>query len=103
MLRSLGTNKKATRAREVLAANMRKRRVELGYSQEQLAELADLHRTYVNTVERCQRNIGLDGIERIAKALQLSVADLLRAVVSEQRQRRQHFHQKGGTANPTPW
>ena len=77
MLRCMGISKKNTKARQVLAANMRARRAELGISQEKLAELADLHRTYVSTVERCQRNIGIDGIERIAKALKLTLSDLL--------------------------
>jgi transcriptional regulator with XRE-family HTH domain len=77
MLRRMGTNKKVTRVRQILAANMRRARAELGISQEQLAELAELHRTYVSTVERCQRNIGIDGVERIARALNMSVADLL--------------------------
>jgi len=55
---------------------MRARREQLSLSQEKLAELANLHRTYVSSVERCQRNIGVDGIERIASALRLRVADL---------------------------
>ena len=77
MLRGVGTNKKVTRARQVLAANMRRRRAELAISQERLAELADLHRTYVSSVERGQRNVGIDGLERIAKALKLRLSDLL--------------------------
>ena len=73
----MGTNKKVTVARRVLAANMRARREQLGISQEQLAELASLHRTYISSVERCQRNIGIDGIERIARALSLPISTLL--------------------------
>jgi transcriptional regulator with XRE-family HTH domain len=72
----MGTNPRITRTRRVLATNMRARRAELGMSQERLAELAELHRTYVSSVERCQRNIGIDGIERIAKALRMKVSDL---------------------------
>jgi transcriptional regulator with XRE-family HTH domain len=78
MLLGMGTNTKVTRARQVLAANMRARRSELRISQEKLAELADLHRTYISSVERCQRNIGIDGIERISKSLKLRLADLFR-------------------------
>jgi transcriptional regulator with XRE-family HTH domain len=77
MLAGMGTNRKVTKSREVLAANMRRRRETLGMSQEKLAEVADLHRTYVSSVERCQRNIGIDGIERIAKALRVKVSELL--------------------------
>lgn len=74
----MGTNKRVTKARQVLAANIRSRRAELKLSQEKLAELADLHRTYISSVERCQRNIGIDGIERIAKSLRLRLPDLFR-------------------------
>jgi transcriptional regulator with XRE-family HTH domain len=77
MLSSMGINKKITKARQILATNMRRRRAELEISQEQLAELANLHRTYISSVERSQRNIGIDGLERIAKALKLSLSDLL--------------------------
>lgn len=73
----MGTNKRITKARQVLAANMRRMRAELGISQEKLAELAELHRTYISTVERSQRNIGIDGIERIARALKMKPSDLL--------------------------
>ena len=76
MLGAMGTSSRVTKARQALAANMRGRRGELGISQERLAELAHLHRTYVSSVERCQRNIGIDGIERIAKALKVKLADL---------------------------
>jgi len=49
-------------------------------SQERLAELSGLHRTYVSSVERRERNISIDNIERLARALGLPVADLLSAV-----------------------
>ena len=77
MLVSMGINKKTSKGRQILAANMRSRRAEIGISQEKLAELADLHRTYVSTVERCQRNIGIDGISRIARALKMKLSELL--------------------------
>jgi transcriptional regulator with XRE-family HTH domain len=74
----MGTNKKVTKARQILAANIRARRAELKMSQEKLAELADLHRTYISSVERCQRNIGIDGVERISRSLRVKLADLFR-------------------------
>ena len=64
-------------ARVVLGTNMRRRRQALGISQEKLAELAGFHRTYVSSVERAKRNIGIDGVERIAKALKMTLSDIL--------------------------
>jgi len=54
----------------------RKRR---GYSQEVLAERADLHRTYISDVERGARNLSLDSMTRLARALEVSVAALFPA------------------------
>ncbi|MBY0458655.1 MAG: helix-turn-helix domain-containing protein [Gemmataceae bacterium] len=50
-----------------------------GLSQEKLAELATLHRTYVSSVERGKRNISLENIERLAVALGVSLRDLMPA------------------------
>ena len=55
---------------------VRKRRMEMNLSQEALAERADLHRTYVADIERGVRNVSLKNIEKLARALGLSVADL---------------------------
>ncbi len=46
-------------------------------SQEKLAELAKLHRTYVSSVERGKRNISIVNIERLAVALGVSMKDLM--------------------------
>lgn len=64
-------------ARAVLARNLRKLRGERGLSQEALADRARLHRTYVGSVERRERNVSIDAIEKLAQALGVSVADLL--------------------------
>lgn len=64
-------------ARERLARSMRALRSSKGLSQESLAELAELHRTYVSSVERCERNISIDNIERLAAAFEVDVVDLL--------------------------
>jgi transcriptional regulator with XRE-family HTH domain len=45
-------------------------------SQEQLADLAGVHRTYIGMIERAEKNITLCNIERIAKALKLDIKDL---------------------------
>jgi transcriptional regulator with XRE-family HTH domain len=52
-------------------------REKVGISQEKLAELAGLHRTYVSSVERGKRNISLQNIERLAEALNTSMAALM--------------------------
>ena len=60
------------------ARNLRKFRTLRKLSQEDLAELADLHRTYIGSVERGERNISIDNMERLAEALGLPVLDLIR-------------------------
>lgn len=63
--------------RRILARNMRKRRQILGWSQEELAEQASLHRTYIGAIEREERNVSIDNLDRIAHAFQVSTAELL--------------------------
>lgn len=65
-------------ARQILAANLRALRAVRGWSQEDLALEAELHRTFVAHVERGVRNISLDNIERLARALRVQVCDLLK-------------------------
>ncbi|MDO4727877.1 MAG: helix-turn-helix transcriptional regulator [Bacteroidota bacterium] len=48
-----------------------------GYSQEELADKANLHRTYIGMIERAEKNITLLNIEKIAKALNVEVVELL--------------------------
>lgn len=48
-----------------------------GLSQEQMAELADFHRTYISQLERCVTNISIDGLERLALALDVDIVELL--------------------------
>ena len=64
-------------ARLRLAANLRAERKTRGISQEELADLAGLHRTYIGSIERGERNVSIDNIERLAGALNLDVVDLL--------------------------
>jgi transcriptional regulator with XRE-family HTH domain len=60
-----------------LASNIRRIRHQKGLSQEELADLCGLHRTYVGSVERAERNVTLSTLEVIAKALGISVPGLL--------------------------
>ena len=64
-------------ARNILAKNMRLLRERQKLSQEELAYRAGLHRTYISSVERCQRNISIDAIEKIAKAFNIPLNKLL--------------------------
>jgi transcriptional regulator with XRE-family HTH domain len=56
---------------------LRKVRSELGISQERLADLALLHRTYISSVERGQRNVTIETVERLALALSVPMRELL--------------------------
>jgi transcriptional regulator with XRE-family HTH domain len=66
-------------ARALLALNVLRLRNKRGWSQEALAFEAGLHRTFIAHVERQARNIAIDNVERIAVALGVPIADLLRA------------------------
>jgi transcriptional regulator with XRE-family HTH domain len=59
------------------AENLREMRKAQGISQEKLAELAGLHRTYIGSVERGERNITIDNMERLARALDITIQALL--------------------------
>lgn len=54
-----------------------------GLSQEALAQVAQLHRTYIGGVERGERNVSLVNIVRIARALGVSPADLLTGIYED--------------------
>ena len=70
---------KAKTPKQILAENVRRIRHEIGFSQEELAERAGVHRTYVGMVERCEKNVTIYNIQRIAQALQVAPDVLLRA------------------------
>lgn len=56
--------------------NVKKRREERGYSQEKLAELSGLHRTYISSLERGIRSISLNNIEKLANSLNIEIYKL---------------------------
>lgn len=66
-----------SRIREILAINMKSRREALAVTQEALALMCGLHRTYIAHVERLVRNPSLENVERIALALGQEVFELL--------------------------
>jgi transcriptional regulator with XRE-family HTH domain len=57
---------------------VRELRKEKGISQEELSYKADLHRTYIGMIERAEKNITLINIEKIAKALEVEISELLK-------------------------
>ena len=59
---------------------VRQKRTKLGVSQEVFADMCELDRTYIGGIERGERNVALVNIEKIAKTLRLSVAQLFRGV-----------------------
>ncbi len=72
-----------SKARIGFAKNLRKYRAKLNLSQEDLADLAELHRTYVGSVERAERNISIDSMERLANALGCTIIELLTEDIDE--------------------
>lgn len=67
--------------REVLVKfgkKVRSQRTSLGLSQEELASRAGVHRTYIGMIERAEKNITLENIEKVAKALNLKLSDFFR-------------------------
>jgi transcriptional regulator with XRE-family HTH domain len=65
--------------RHLLAQRLRLLRTLRGWSQETLAEHAGLHRTYISGIERGERNLGLDNLDKLAQAFGVTVGDLLKA------------------------
>jgi len=61
----------------VFARNVKEARTTQGLSQEDLADRAGVHRTYIGMIERCEKNVTIYNIERLADALEISAANLL--------------------------
>jgi CheY-like chemotaxis protein len=69
--------------RKQFGAAVRSKRCELGITQEELADRAGLHRTYISDVERGARNISLACIDRLARALEYSLPMLFQCATAE--------------------
>jgi transcriptional regulator with XRE-family HTH domain len=59
---------------------LRSRRGKLGMSQEEFADYCGLDRTYVGGIERGERNVSLVNIEKLARALHISLSELFRSI-----------------------
>ena len=59
---------------------VRKKRHKLGVSQEEFADICGLDRTYIGGIERGERNVALINIDKIARALDLSLSELLKGI-----------------------
>lgn len=63
---------------EKFGARVREERQKQNFSQEELASKAGVHRTYIGMIERAEKNITLKNIEKIGKALSISIDKLLK-------------------------
>ena len=61
-----------------IGANIKNLRIEKNISQEKLAELADLDRTYVQSIEKGDRNISVEVLLRLAKGLNVEITEILK-------------------------
>jgi transcriptional regulator with XRE-family HTH domain len=69
--------KRIPEERTRFGATIRERRIALGLSQEELAEMVGCHRNYMGRIERGEQNITLDMMIRVAKALRCRLADVM--------------------------
>ncbi|MGH8285646.1 MAG: helix-turn-helix domain-containing protein [Steroidobacteraceae bacterium] len=81
----LAVRRPSAKLLRILADNVRSLRADRGWSQEQLAEACGLHRTFIGSIERKERNASLSTLEMLASGFQLTISDLLieRAPIQE--------------------
>jgi transcriptional regulator with XRE-family HTH domain len=101
MSKSTKAERKLT-LRQVFARNLRLVRIRAGMSQERLADEAQLDRAFVGTLERGQRNVSIDNIERLAAAVNASVLDLLDPTLPEREGLDESVRRVTRTARPYP-
>lgn len=65
----------------IIGERIRSYRLQAGYTQEILAEKAELHNTYIGQIERGEKNATLESIEKIAKALKLPLEKLFEGII----------------------
>ncbi|GFO73744.1 hypothetical protein BJAS_P4748 [Bathymodiolus japonicus methanotrophic gill symbiont] len=70
-------NNTTSKSRKLFSEKLKIFRKKRNVSQEELAHLSGLHRTYIGSVERGERNISIDNMERLANALNIKITDLL--------------------------
>jgi len=71
---------KVPKYRKILGENIRTHRRGLKWSQEKLAEKAELHHNYIGDIERGEENVSVDALMRIAVALKVQVSDLTQGI-----------------------
>ncbi len=67
-----------TDIKQKLGARIKDLRIKQGFSQEELASKCHLHRTYISDIERGERNVSIENVERIANALDIDPSELLK-------------------------
>lgn len=68
---------KPVNLREILASNIKRYRAESGISQDEFAARCGLHRTYIGSVERQERNVTLETLSQLSQAMGVAAAELL--------------------------
>lgn len=101
MSKSIKAERKLT-LRQVFARNLRLVRIRAGMSQERLADEAQLDRAFVGTLERGQRNVSIDNIERLAAAVKAPVLDLMDPALPEREGLDVNVRRVPRTARPYP-
>lgn len=69
---------KAKALNKLIALNLLRLRTQRGWTQEEFAEMCGLHRTYIGAVERAERNITINTLQKIADALGVEAIQLLK-------------------------
>lgn len=77
----MGTDSKAKKIREEFGVAVRKRRHKLGLSQEEFAEMAGIHRTYVSSIELGKVDVGISVAYKLSEALKMPLWKILKEIL----------------------